>query len=73
MSLTALQIRAFSPGATASKVADQRGLYLEIFPIGSKLWRLKARWFLDLLKPKIGHMPISDVDSQMMLAPAQGA
>lgn len=152
MSLTALQIRAFSPGATAYKRADERGLYLEIFPNGSKLWRLKyyvggkekrialgawpevslqaarlerdelrlriakgedpaltrkknkatakisaantfesvareyienkmvgegraeatllkARWFLDLLKPAIGHMPISDVDPQMMLAP----
>lgn len=41
MSLTALQIRAFSPGATAYKRADERGLYLEIFPNGSKLWRLK--------------------------------
>ena len=30
---------------------------------------LKARWFLDLLKPAIGNMPISDVDPQMMLAP----
>ncbi|QDH33722.1 integrase arm-type DNA-binding domain-containing protein [Porphyrobacter sp. YT40] len=152
MALTALQIRAFSPGATAYKRADERGLYLEIFPNGSKLWRLKyyvggkekrialgawpevslqaarlerdelrlriakgedpaltrkknkatakisaantfesvareyienkmvgegraeatllkARWFLDLLKPAIGHMPISDVDPQMMLAP----
>ena len=25
-------------------------------------------WFLDLLKPAIGNMPISDVDPQMMLA-----
>ena len=41
MSLTALQIRAFSPGAAAYKRADERGLYLEIFPNGSKLWRLK--------------------------------
>lgn len=41
MSLTALEIRDFSPGATAYKRADERGLYLEIFPTGSKLWRLK--------------------------------
>jgi hypothetical protein len=41
MLLTALQIRAFLPGATAYKRADERGLYLEIFPNGSKLWRLK--------------------------------
>jgi hypothetical protein len=36
MSLTALQIRAFSPGATAYKRADERGLYLEIVRIGAK-------------------------------------
>jgi integrase len=29
----------------------------------------KARWFLDLLKPAIGSLPISDIDPQMMLAP----
>lgn len=29
----------------------------------------KARWFLSLLKPAIGSMPISDVDTQMLLAP----
>ena len=29
----------------------------------------KARWFLSLLKPAIGNMPISDVDPQMILAP----
>jgi integrase len=29
----------------------------------------KARWFLELLSPAIGNMPISDVDPQMMLAP----
>jgi integrase len=28
----------------------------------------KARWFLDLLKPAVGNMPINDVDPQMMLA-----
>lgn len=29
----------------------------------------KARWFLSLLKPAIGSMPISEVDTQMLLAP----
>lgn len=28
----------------------------------------KARWFLSLLKPAIGAMPISDIDPQMLLA-----
>ena len=152
MPLNALQIRSFQPETTPYKKTDERGLYLEIFPNGSKLWRLKynfagkqkrialgawpevslqaarlerdelrlriakgedpaltrkknkatakisaantfesvareyienkmvgegraeatllkARWFLDLLKPAIGHMPISDVAPQMMLAP----
>lgn len=41
MSLTTLQIRAFSPGATAYKRADERGLYLEVFPNGLKISRLK--------------------------------
>ena len=29
----------------------------------------KARWFLDLLRPAIGAMPIAEVDPQMILAP----
>ena len=152
MTLNALQLRGFSGSDGPYKKADERGLYLEVFPSGSKLWRLKyyiagkekrialgawpeislqkarhmrdemllriangedpaltrkrakatakisaantfesvareyieekmvgegraegtllkARWFLDLLKPAIGNMPISDVDPQMMLAP----
>ena len=152
MPMVATQIRAFAPRDTPYKKSDERGLYLEVFPNGSKLWRLKyytagkekrlalgawpevslqkarrlrdelrlriadgeepsltrkrakatakisaantfesvaseyieqkmvgegraegtllkARWFLDLLKPAIGSMPISDVDPQMMLAP----
>lgn len=28
----------------------------------------KARWFLDLLKPAVGNMPLNDVDPQLMLA-----
>lgn len=30
---------------------------------------LKAQWFLNLLRPAIGQMPIADVDPQMLLAP----
>lgn len=41
MSLAALQIRAFSPGAAAYKRADELGLYLEVFPNGLKILRLK--------------------------------
>lgn len=41
MTLTALQIRAFSGADAPYKKTDERGLYLEVFPNGSKLWRLK--------------------------------
>lgn len=41
MPLIAPQIRAFAPAATPYKKTDERGLYLEVFPNGSKLWRLK--------------------------------
>lgn len=152
MSLNTAQIRAFSGGDTPYKKADEKGLYLEVFPNESKLWRFKyrvlgkekrialgawpevglaqarhmrdelririsngedpaltrkrekllshvsasntfasvaeeyietkmigeeraeatlkkARWFLELLKPAIGSLPISDIDPQIMLAP----
>lgn len=151
MALTVAEIKAFRPAAKPSKKADGKGLYLEVFPNGSKLWRLKyriagkekrlalgvwpevslakarelcdvarrqltdgidpalhrkkakavaqfeaantfgaigseyiekkmvgdgraegtlrkARWFLDLLTPAIGKLPITDVDPQMLLA-----
>lgn len=41
MTLNALQIRGFSASDGPYKKADERGLYLEVFPTGSKLWRLK--------------------------------
>ncbi|WP_293698200.1 MULTISPECIES: tyrosine-type recombinase/integrase [unclassified Sphingopyxis] len=152
MSLKVAEISAFRAGDTPYKKADAKGLYLEIFPNGSKLWRwkyrvagkekrlalgawpdvtlakarqlceaaratladgadpglerkrakatarisaantfasvaaeyiegkmvgegraettlAKARWFLDLLRPAVGELPISDVDPQMLLAP----
>jgi integrase len=144
------EIRALRPATSAYKRADGKGLYVEVFPNGSKLWRLKFRlagkekrlalgaypeitlaearrqcdiarakigqgidpslerkrekaaarfsaensfervaeeyiakmgnegraeatvtkasWFLSLLKPAIGSMPVSDVDPQMLLA-----
>ena len=44
MALNALQIRGFPAGDTSYKKTDERGLYLEVFPSGSKLWRLKYRF-----------------------------
>jgi hypothetical protein len=43
MSLKVLEIQAFPAIARPYKKADGAGLYLEIFPNGSKLWRYKFR------------------------------
>jgi integrase len=43
MSLNAAQIRAFLAGDAPYRKADEKGLYLEIRPNGSKLWFLKYR------------------------------
>lgn len=150
MALTDTAIRALRPAEKPFKRADAKGLYVEVFPSGSKLWRFKyrlggkekrlalgaypevtlaearkrrdearrsveaavdpslerkrakvaaklsaddsferiaeefidkmvaegrtaatvskVRWFLSLLKPAIGHMPINEVDPQLLLA-----
>ena len=43
MTLTAAEIKGFKPSAKAYKRADGKGLYIEIAPSGSKLWRWKYR------------------------------
>lgn len=43
MALTVKEIQGFSKAAKPYKKADGAGLYLEIFPNGSKLWRFKFR------------------------------
>ena len=43
MPLTVLQIAAMSPLDKSYRKADEKGLYLEVFPNGSKLWRFKYR------------------------------
>ncbi|SCW95486.1 protein of unknown function [Sphingobium faniae] len=43
MALKDAEIRAFQPVDTSYRKADSGGLYLEIFPNGSKLWRWKFR------------------------------
>jgi len=40
MPLTVLQIAAMHPLDKSYRKADEKGLYLEVFPNGSKLWRL---------------------------------
>ncbi len=43
MPLTVLQIAALSPLDKSYRKADEKGLYLEAFPNGSKLWHFKYR------------------------------
>jgi hypothetical protein len=42
MALTDVQIRSLKPAGKSYKITDERGLYLEIQPTGSKLWRYKC-------------------------------
>ena len=41
MALKDMQVRALKPRARVYKVGDEHGLYIEVHPNGSKLWRLK--------------------------------
>lgn len=43
MALRDSEVRAARPGTKPVRRADCKGLYVEIFPNGSKLWRLKYR------------------------------
>lgn len=43
MALKALEIKAFSPIEKTYRKSDEKGLYLEIRPSGSRLWFLKYR------------------------------
>jgi hypothetical protein len=40
--LTDLQVRSAKPQDKPYKLSDGGGLYLEIRPVGTKLWRMKA-------------------------------
>lgn len=41
MALSDMQIRALKPRDKVYKITDERGLYLEVHPTGSRLWRYK--------------------------------
>ncbi|MFZ4221348.1 tyrosine-type recombinase/integrase [Enterobacter ludwigii] len=43
MKLTAVEIKASKPKEKAYKLSDGGGMYLEIFPNGTKSWRMKYR------------------------------
>ncbi|MDS4031955.1 MAG: Arm DNA-binding domain-containing protein [Candidatus Contendobacter sp.] len=44
MSLTDLAIRSAKPGERPVKLFDERGLYLQLNPSGSRWWRVKYRF-----------------------------
>jgi hypothetical protein len=44
MALKDTQIKAFKPAEKPFRRADEKGLYIEVFPNGSKLWRFKYRF-----------------------------
>lgn len=44
MPLTNTQVRALKPKDRSYRKWDDRGLYVEVFPTGSKLWRYKYRY-----------------------------
>lgn len=44
MPLTDTQVRALTPKDRSYRKTDDRGLYVEVFPRGSKLWRFKYRY-----------------------------
>ena len=44
MPLTDIKCKALQPTQKSYKVSDEKGLYLEIAPSGSKYWRLKYRF-----------------------------
>ena len=49
MPLTDTAIRTLKPAGKSYRKSDERGLYLEIYPSGAKLWRFRYR-FLDKVK-----------------------
>ena len=44
MPLTDAQCRAAKPTAKVQKISDARGLFLQVSPGGSKLWRMNYRF-----------------------------
>ena len=43
MALTEIKVKSLKPKATLYRVADGRGLCIEVTPAGSKLWRYRYR------------------------------
>ena len=57
MALTELQIRKLRPTDKVTQYTDERGLYLEVHPNGSKLWRYKYRYMGKQKRLALGRYP----------------
>ena len=57
MALTELQIRKIRPSDKVAQHTDERGLYLEVHPNGSKLWRYKYRYLGKQKRLALGRHP----------------
>ncbi|WP_308620112.1 Arm DNA-binding domain-containing protein [uncultured Desulfovibrio sp.] len=68
MSLTDTAIKALKPKASRYKVFDGGGLYLEILPAGSKVWRIKYRENSEDRRHTVGHYPATSLrDARLAL------
>jgi integrase len=57
VALTELQIRKVCPTDKVTQHTDERGLYLEVHPNGSKLWRYKYRYMGKQKRLALGRYP----------------
>jgi integrase len=57
MALTDVQIRSLKPAGKSYKITDERGLYLEVQPGGSKLWRYKYGYMGKEKRIALGRYP----------------
>ncbi|MCG6120289.1 MAG: tyrosine-type recombinase/integrase [Blastomonas sp.] len=57
MALKELQIRHARPADRVTQITDERGLYLEVHPNGSKLWRYKYRYMGKQKRLALGRYP----------------
>lgn len=71
MALTDTAIKALKPRATLYKVFDGSGLYLEVLPTGTKVWRMKYRYAGKDKRHTLGKYPaltLRDARLAMLLA-----
>ncbi|MFW6011081.1 MAG: Arm DNA-binding domain-containing protein, partial [Desulfosalsimonas sp.] len=57
MPLSDVKIKGFKPASRSYKAFDGGGLYLEVTPSGSKLWRYKYRFNGKSKKLALGQYP----------------